>query len=406
MKKRFFQFGMALLAVASTAVFTACSDDDETVPSYNLTVSNQLPEGYQAGDIQNVKLILGSATSADTISMTALKDTTLVLRQGDYKVTVQGKIAGEATGNVIGTANVSLYADVKADVRLAKVNQSTLIIKTIHNSGSKQYYMKESYLEIVNNSDEVQYLDGVIISAPAGNQVVENAWQAEGITDKYPSGQGAVVAFPGNGTDYPLLPGQSVLVANNATNHKQAYDAEYDDEEEIATYAVCPDLSKADWEIYLDYTPNDVDYDAPNLDVIFTNNKYMFAFGLGVMGRSYLLAKLPAGMNPAEFGADETNLSTEPNFPVAMQYLMIPSKYVLDAVDVYNPEAENHVCTFLPCDDATGVKGNPAYSGLCLQRKIAKTENGRVYYQDTNSSADDFVAGQPLTPGVPYAPQN
>jgi len=399
MKKNFLNYGMAVLTAITAVVFTSCSkDDDNTVPSHALKVSYTLPSDYSYSDIQDVKLIVSSSTSADTIKMTSLKDTTLTKVQGAYNLTVSGKIKGEATGTVIGTSSVSLYSDSESMVSLSKVNKSTLIFKTIHNSGSKQYYMKESYFEIVNNSDEVQYLDGIILSAPTGNaNTAENAWQAAGIKDLYECGQGSVVAFPGKGTDYPLQPGQSVLIANNATNHKLAYG---DDESQKEDYANCPDLSKADWEIYLDYNANDVDYDAPNLDVIFYNNKYMFAFGLGVMGRSYILAKLPAGVTPADFAADENNIQTTPNTTSTMQYLMIPSKYVLDAVDIYNPESESHFPTFLPADDAKGVKGNAAYSAQCMRRKVTKVENGRAYYQDTNNSENDFLSGQPLTPGV------
>ena len=83
--------------------------------------------------------------------------------------------------------------------------------------------MHESYFEIVNNSDEVQYLDNLILTAPTGNQQTANAWQANGYEDLYACGQGSVVAFPGNGHDYPLQPGESVLIANDATNHKLAY---------------------------------------------------------------------------------------------------------------------------------------------------------------------------------------
>jgi hypothetical protein len=31
---------------------------------------------------------------------------------------------------------------------------------------------------------------------------------------------------------------------------------------------------------------------------------------------------------------------------------------------------------------------------------VAKIENGRVYYKDTNNSAEDFLTDQPQTPGI------
>lgn len=397
MRKKFLKNGViAMMAVCGLAFVSCSEDNDEGMKSYKLTVSYSLPSDVEASNVEELKLILGSTTKNDTLSLDA-NPKEIELPQGQYKVTVTGKVADEAKAYLSGSTSVDLYANTPVTVNLQKVMQSSLIFKTIHNSGSKQYYMHESYFEIVNNSDEVQYLDNLILTAPTGNQQTANAWQANGYEDLYACGQGSVVAFPGNGHDYPLQPGESVLIANDATNHKLAYG---EAASQAADYASCPDLSNADWEIYLDYNANDVDYDAPNLKTIFYNNQYMFAFGLGVSGRSYVLAKLPEGMTPEAYAALESSVMYEPGTSsTSMSYLVIPSKYVLDAVDIYDPETENHYPTFLPQDDATGVKGNPMYSAKCIRRKVTKIENGRPYYQDTNNSAADFLSDQPLTPG-------
>lgn len=397
MRKKFLKNGVIAMMTVCGLAFVSCSEDnDEGMKSYKLTVSYSLPSDVEASNVEELKLILGSTAKNDTLSLDA-NPKEIELPQGQYKVTVTGKVADEAKAYLSGSTSVDLYANTPVTVNLQKVMQSSLIFKTIHNSGSKQYYMHESYFEIVNNSDEVQYLDNLILTAPTGNQQTANAWQANGYEDLYACGQGSVVAFPGNGHDYPLQPGESVLIANDATNHKLAYG---EDVSQAADYASCPDLSNADWEIYLDYNANDVDYDAPNLKTIFYNNQYMFAFGLGVSGRSYVLAKLPEGMTPEAYAALESSVMYEPGTSsTSMSYLVIPSKYVLDAVDIYDPETENHYPTFLPQDDATGVKGNPMYSAKCIRRKVTKIENGRPYYQDTNNSAADFLSDQPLTPG-------
>lgn len=397
MRKKFLKNGViAMMAVCGLAFVSCSEDNDEGMKSYKLTVSYSLPSDVEASNVEELKLILGSTAKNDTLSLDA-NSKEIELPQGQYKVTVTGKVADEAKAYLSGSTSVDLYANTPVTVNLQKVMQSSLIFKTIHNSGSKQYYMHESYFEIVNNSDEVQYLDNLILTAPTGNQQTANAWQANGYEDLYACGQGSVVAFPGNGHDYPLQPGKSVLIANDATNHKLAYG---EDTSQAADYASCPDLSNADWEIYLNYNANDVDYAAPNLKTIFHNNKYMFAFGLGVSGRSYVLAKLPEGMTPEAYAALESSVMYEPGTSsTTMTYLVIPSKYVLDAVDIYDPETENHYPTFLPQDDATGVKGNPMYSAKCIRRKVTKIENGRPYYQDTNNSAADFLRDQPLTPG-------
>lgn len=380
----------ALLLVGSAAFFSCNNDDDVKIKSYPMEVKFALNDGLAWNNITDAKLIVSNDKGLhDTISIKG--DTTITFVQGQYNFVVTGKVKDEAAAYVQGTAGANLFQNATVNVALSKVVRSSLIFKAIYTTGGKQGYMKDGYFEIVNNSDEVQYLDGLILSAPAGKQQNKNAWQANGFEDLYACGQGQVLAFPGSGHDYPLQPGQSVLIANDGANHKDLAGAGNH----------CPDLSKADWEIYLSYVNGEIDYPAKNLDVIFVNNKYMKAFGLGFFGRAYVLARLPQGMTPEAFAADHSNIKKEPgNAAATMEYLVIPSKYVLDAVDIWDAQTTNHYPTFLAKDDAEGVLASKAWEGKCVRRKVTKVVNGRAYYQDTNNSANDFLNNQELKPGV------
>ena len=380
----------ALLLVGSAAFFSCNNDDDVKIKSYPMEVKFALHDGLAWNNITDAKLIVSNDKGLhDTISIKG--DTTITFVQGLYNFVVTGKVKDEAAAYVQGTAGANLFQNATVNVALSKVVRSSLIFKAIYTTGGKQGYMKDGYFEIVNNSDEVQYLDGLILSAPAGKQQNKNAWQANGFEDLYACGQGQVLAFPGSGHDYPLQPGQSVLIANDGANHKDLAGAGNH----------CPDLSKADWEVYLSYVNGEIDYPAKNLDVIFVNNKYMKAFGLGFFGRAYVLARLPQGMTPEAFAADHSNIKKEPgNAAATMEYLVIPSKYVLDAVDIWDAQTTNHYPTFLAKDDAEGVLASKAWEGKCVRRKVTKVVNGRAYYQDTNNSVNDFLNNQELKPGV------
>ena len=380
----------ALLLVGSAAFFSCNNDDDVKIKSYPMEVKFALNDGLAWNNITDAKLIVSNDKGLhDTISIKG--DTTITFVQGQYNFVVTGKVKDEAAAYVQGTAGANLFQNATVNVALSKVVRSSLIFKAIYTTGGKQGYMKDGYFEIVNNSDEVQYLDGLLLSAPAGKQQNKNAWQANGFEDLYACGQGQVLAFPGSGHDYPLQPGQSVLIANDGANHKDLAGAGNH----------CPDLSKADWEVYLSYVNGEIDYPAKNLDVIFVNNKYMKAFGLGFFGRAYVLARLPQGMTPEAFAADHSNIKKEPgNAAATMEYLVIPSKYVLDAVDIWDAQTTNHYPTFLAKDDAEGVLASKAWEGKCVRRKVTKVVNGRAYYQDTNNSANDFLNNQELKPGV------
>ena len=132
----------------------------------------------------------------------------------------------------------------------------------------------------------------------------------------------------------------------------------------------------------------------------------MRAFGMGLFSGSWTLVRLPDGTDPMEWAADEKNQAKEPNseYPeYALTSLLVPSKYVLDAVEMCNRDSEEYYPMFLAKDDAQGVPASAAYGGLydggdgtgwgCIRRKVAKTVGDRVYYQDTNNSSNDFEAG-------------
>lgn len=394
MKKNIFKWAMALLTVVAVMPFAACSNDEEEgVKTHQLQLSVVLPEGVDAAHVNQLKLVKTKGNQSDTISLANLNTQTLTLPQGQYSLAITGKLKDEAVATVSGTTTVDLYTDAKAVINLSKVRVSPLVFKEIYTTGGIQKYVKDPYFEIVNNSDEVQYLDGVILMTPTGGHNKPNAWQANGITDKYESGSGYVVAFPydkSNTRKYPLQPGESVVIANDAANHSTL----------APEGNKCPDLSKADWEIYLNETVGDIDYNVPNLEIIFTNGPTMKTFGIGVFAKGFILAKLPEGIAPADFAKDEKNLMTKPGTASSTPFLMMPSKYVLDAVDMWKNNTTEHHPTFLPTDDVKGIPASTTYEGLCIRRKVASINNGIVKYVDTNNSSNDFLNNQKPNPGV------
>lgn len=396
---KFLNYATAIALASAASVFVACSDDDDDkVRNYNLTL-HFAPSAELAGaSITNAQVILAKGGRADTIAVSDLSQPlTLNKTQGSYTVTFSAKLSDEAQAYVTGSAQAELYADKTLTLSLTKGRKSSLVFKTIYSTGGAQFYVLDSYIEIANNSDEVQYLDGLMLAAPMANLKAKSAWQTA-FPDKYNSGQGAVLAFPGTGKDYPLKPGEFVVVADQAMNHKLAYG---NDTDKAGEYAKSPDLSAAHWEKY--YGNGDTDNEkVPNLKVVFTNNSRMKMWGFGVLGRAYILAKLPEGVTPEAFAADEANFSTTPGTTSTMQYLMIPAKYVLDAVELYNPATnpEENYPFFLDIDDAKGIQASAAYTGKAVRRKVEKLEDGRLYYKDTNNSSADFKNEQDNTPGI------
>ena len=383
------------MAVAAAAVVSA-SCNKEKAKDYNLSVNVTLPEIVTVSDVTDVtaEAVKGSKTTPLEVVATETGYTiNAVLTQGVYDITVSGAVTG--TSRVVGSVAVSLYEDIQTSIALSVVSESPLLIKAFQYSPGAQYYIQggDTWIEIVNNSDEVQYLDQIILVGGMGGQKQANAWQSNNFEKLYGgTSQSPVFAFPGNGTQYPLQPGQSVVVANNPKNHVDG------------DHPNCADLSKADWEFYCEYNANDVDYEGyPNLELVYYSNKYQANWGQGFFANAAAIIKLPAGTTPSQYVSKEENLMTTPGTTSATQYLVFPNEYVLDAVDIWDGTEEEHYPTFLPVDDAQGIIGPEAWSGQAVRRKVSKVENGRAYYKDTNNSSKDFVTGKVVPGAVPTA---
>lgn len=379
-------------AVAMLAV--SCQKNQETAKNYTLTLNITSPEGVTVTD---VVAQAAKGTKVNNLDVTAGENgtfsATATLTQGDYKISVSGAVS--ASAKAVGAAEVSLYADKTETIALSVVYESPIIIKAVQYTPGKQAYIigGDTWIELVNNSDEVQYLDQIILLGGMGRQTKANAWQANGFEDLYGgTSQSPVFAFPGTGKDYPLQPGESVVLANNPKNHKEMGEG----------YEKCADLSNADWEFYCSYHASEADFEGyPNLDLVYYWNKYQANWGQNFFAWAGAIIKLPEGVTPADYAANPDNLMITPGTTSETQSLVFPSKYVLDAVDIWEAAAEEHYPVFLAVDDAEGILGPAAWSGQGVRRKVTKIENGRAYYKDTNKSSEDFIMGD-VVPG--YVP--
>lgn len=386
MKKMNLRAAALLLLVSGAALSTGCDNSDDNgnpgSNKYTLTVTLSVPSGYEAADMPEMSVTATNSDKDLTYTETLAaggSSVTFEVSSGQYQITATGQFSNTITFTGATTADV--FADQTATIALAEVNESPLLFKEIYTT-SYNYVMNDTYMEIVNNSDEVQYLDQVIIGAMISlsqpNPWVDDQGQ---VLDRYPL-YGVVAAFPGSGQEFPLQPGKSVVIANDATN-----------------WANAADLSGANWECYVsNAVQEDVDYNVPNLDVIY-NNQSQRRLGTGFFGGGLVMGKLPAGTTPAEFAAEASNAMTMPNSSGSMLYLMLPSKYLLDAVEIFNADETTHYHTLLAQDDS-GSALVTGWSGKSIRRKVTRVENGRAYYQDTNNSTNDFLTDQPLTPGV------
>lgn len=437
-------FGGALLA--AVLLSGACVDDD-TDESYlgsmavTLTAPENLPEMTFTG------LSITVLNTADGVQKTQAADEDGKalfegLTAGTYNVSVAGK-SGEATIN--GVKNgvvVESQKQVTVDVQLvASIPDPTpepdpyagLVIKEVFYSGHSYTYdefgatlMKDHFIELFNNSDQTIYLDGLYVAdvwtpatADFETAPLLSILEDPSLDHDYIYAN-IVVRIPGSGSEHPLEPGKSFLIATNAIDFKSEVEKagnEYGMPVDAEKLSHIIDLSVADMETYAvkwmqeqGRTGNDYfDLDNPAVsnveNIYYTKNSDFFYLD-------------PTGAAPVVFRSEE-ELNEENIYvysyqpqgsttPSEIALMKIPAECVIDGADFVN-NRESARWKRLPAVIDMGFGYIPNDTGSLMnvgqRRKIdeeASAKAGRCILQDTNNTTNDFEPVDPPTPKGGY----
>lgn len=267
---------MAALFAAGMA-FTACSSDDPDVvqnETVRYALSLDMPLNVTSPKLTSAKAVLTNVSTKEKFTTSNFRQNgeqyvdTLTLPVGVYNVEIEGQISYDFDGENTVTSNVKTSSEnlVVSKTASGEVQGKTLALNTyraqdglliseIFFSGTLtpegKQYTDDQYFKIANNSDSVLYLDGLAFVESEFLTTDKQDYQPD-LIDKAMTVD-AVYIFPGSGREYPIQPGQEVVVAINAKNHKEFNSASID-------------LSKADFEIYNESSnPDFTDQDNPNV---------------------------------------------------------------------------------------------------------------------------------------------
>lgn len=261
-----------------------------------------------------------------------------------------------------------------------------IIFRQIYYAGSKTLdganYSKDQFLELYNNTDQVYYLDSLCVGtlAPANSTVSNNPWMGLDTLGLFQM----TWMIPGKGTDYPLAPGESVVLAFNAVDHTAR-----------ATSGL--DLSRAHFGFYDEELPNHEKHpDVPALKRIFAGQGT--AYTMSVHSPAPVIFRPVMGV--ARWLTDvERWQNYQPGSTSGLKYTHIHRSWILDGVEcVQNP--------------ANALKRQPASvdagftwlrqgqnKGNAVVRKVKEIlPSGRIIYSDTNNSTGDFLYDVPAAP--------
>lgn len=424
MKKSLFLF----IAFFTLLLQSCSNDENEALQPVNYSVSLKYDAAFNAQVVKKATVTLvnnetGNKYTAESDDSGVAKFNQIL--PGVYSVTAtkvmpaseftetfgytptEAEINFNGAGSSISISSVSLTSEV--EMKTAKVGD--FVIKQIYYGGSdtkKGAVFRDQFIEIYNNSNEVQYADGLCIAQLFGSYSTtvyaytlstgQYDWtKSEGNTLGNEANTNYVYAsniikIPGNGTQYPVQPGKSIVIAQNAINHKTNYMDNAGKTVSILSPELTVDLSTANFEAYLGTYLGDIyQYDiqnpaVPDVDILYwgNGNNDLILDSTGRQG--YAILKVTS----ADIAGYKTYKSpkTDKNL-----YLQIPNTVIIDGVDTTKDLGSGLIPKKLPANIDGGNTYLPSgsYSSKSVIRKTKTTIAGRIILQDTNNSSNDFV---------------
>lgn len=418
MKKKIFQMMMALTAIC--LAFTSCSSDDDPVNptpevakvNYGLTL--EMPLNIEKATLKEAKAVFTNVQTKqqETVNTFTLSDKNYVaeavLPVGTYNVEVTGNIDYVINGQTINANVKATQNNVKVEeTNTATMKPSTTMALNIYNAGSGfviseiffagtktpegKDYVNDQYIKIANNTDTVMYADGLALVRSAFQTNMKNAYTPDVMNSAMTVED--VFIIPGTGKEHPVKPGEEIVIAWNARNHKEFN-------------ANSIDLSKADFQFYNSMTlesedenGEEVDTEVQNANVPLLIHWYGDPEGRltpnrgGV--RAWDIARLDntdeAIKKNYEYEVKWVEADDPTNFENVEKYLMIPNTWILDAVNLA-VIADNQWRVVAPSVDAGFTSWAETINDEGSYRKAVIRKKNGAKWVDSNNSTNDFEA--------------
>ena len=378
---------VAILFLTACESFSDALKTKEVTP-ISVTVNSRfsLP-GFDSAE--GLKIVFSNYEEALKIEkeFTASSVTVDGLTPGLYSVVISGRLQNSEgvwyylNGSLVNYPIVDGNSVI--DISVNGMQISPLVFKEIFYSGTAKFYFRNQFYEIYNNSDRQLYLDGIYFANlyPGKATTKLPIWPEED-GDRYVYAE-RVWKFPGEGTTYPLQPGESCVISQFAANHQ------------LEIYN--PDSPINGFSSEFEFNMNNPRFpDQPAYDMV-----HVFYDGLADMGRmpqyltsvfggAYVLFEVPEGesydpVNDLSLQTKDLG-STRPDI-----FAKIPIEYVLDGVEAVDNDTKINAKRMPGVLDAGITTVNGTYNSLGVARKkIAENPDGTPVLQDTNNSTDDF----------------
>lgn len=290
------------------------------------------------------------------------------LPAGEYTLFARRELPSGAQKKVFtGFAEVAVSgAETVTDtIYVSIVTVNSLMINEILYCGGDyaKFYFYDQFVELYNSSQDTLYLDGCILTRNMPTIDSDIEW-IDHVRALY------AFQFPGTpvaGREYPIYPGQYVVVAADAVDH--------------SLWANAIDLSGADWEFF---NPLGLDYDVPGIpNVTSVHPDSRTDFMINLVHNAVVFTT-------GEEFAYESYINSSGYERIRVT---LPLYTVIDGVE-YAPNADRTKELTLRVDAGFAGLGCTKYSGQSTER--------REIGFDVNNSTFDFILLATPTPGYTH----
>lgn len=382
----------AALMGGMSAGFVSCSDDDNPVVYYPVSVSVNLPDEIASATINDEEYQFKNVSTNEVKTFTSAAD--IELTEGLYDITYTAHVTMD---NGVATTMRAMAQGVKItagenDIDLIAYNTieaNDLIIAEVFNTGTTNAtggQNRDTYIKLYNNTDKVIYADGITMFESDFSTIQKYDYDP----DVMPTHVVVRTLFtvPGDGTRFPVQPGEYFLMCDRANPASENSfdlthaDVEWYDESQVA--------SQQD-------TDNP---DVPNMDKVFSYSRSITI--LDQSQRAFGIARL--GVSGDKFIEDYAYTATYELVTAAGSFSMtkkdcykLPNEWVLDVVNVAPRDnyAWNVTSPALDCGWSY-VGQNSAdktrFFKSMRRKMLYLNEAGNPVLKDTNNSTEDFNA--------------
>ncbi len=384
-----------LSVVVIVSIFLGACKKDRfgALSTSSVTVKAKYPSTYSQEFASGATIVLTSIVDNSIKTATTNSNGDAIFSDvlpGNYSITANKNLSAAEASPLTGISTaVTLNAIVNSAAIVGSQNPrfqlqlqggtvGGLVIKEVYYTASQTpsggNYFSDQFVEIYNNSTDTLYLDSLCIADIHGNAGLINpsSLPTPFNTDNANSYASNIWRIPGTGKQRPLAPGNSIIIAQDGVNHK---DATLNPNSPV-------DLSNADWETYNE-RPDNRDADAPgvpNLErVYFTGG---FDWLMPVFGPSLIIFKADFA-TLAQVPIPGASSTTPPR-------IRVPNSIVIDGVDFLRDGTSASYKRLPAALDAGFLFADATYNKQSLRRKTSTTINSRRVLQDNNNTTADF----------------